>query len=878
MHNFTQFVNPHLGELLENIKLDKEYIKGQGCYLYDSQNNQYLDCIANYGAVPFGYNPEEIWQCVMDVKNAEEPSLVQPSALRAAGELARKLIELAPGDLKYVTYTNSGAEAVEAAIKLCRSATGRKGILTTSNSFHGKTLGALSATGNPDYQKAFYAPVEGFSTIEYGQLAALEKALKEAPDFYAAFIVEPIQGEGGIVVPPAGYLKKAKEICHEYGVIFVLDEVQTGLGRTGSLFACEQEGVSPDVMLLAKALGGGLIPVGACLCTEEVYNEDFANKHSSTFAGNTLACRVGLKVLEILTRNNNQLIMQVKEKGREFKERLEALQKKYPTIVKSIRGKGYMLGIEFNIDRETFPGSLLGIMAEQELLTPIISSYLLNKEKIRVAPTLNGNSVIRIEPSLIMTREQCIQAVNGIENMLKILQEGNTARLISFLIDADDDRDYPSYSSEYYNAARPGEKEDEGRFAFLVHPLDLNNYPEFDESLKAFSERELKELTTRWNNLVEPFVVGRTRVKAPSGKEIYGEFIAIPHTTEELLEMPRDEALNQVKKAIELGRERGAKIVGLGAYTSVVTMGGLYVRNLDVPITTGNSYTVVAAVDAVLNALERLDIAPESSVTAIVGATGSIGKGAAMLMAQSVSRLLLLGNPNNEASSIKRLTRIAGEIYQFIASQLANNVSFVPGSIGDRVQQLEEFPAAEASLNEFVDFAERISKDNPGQSPIVISTEIKEMLPLADVTISATNSIAQFITPDILKHGAVVCDISRPKNVSENVDRERPDILVIDGGVIEVPGKPSMGWNFGFEKGLVYACMAETMLLALDHHYENTSIGSSGVNLESILYTRKLAEEHGFKLSELRSFDRPLSKEKWEELIQAREDRVAVNT
>lgn len=875
MHNFTEFVNPYLGELLENIKMDKEYIRGKGCYLYDSNNNRYLDCIANYGAVPFGYNPDEIWDCIIDIRNSGEPSLVKPSMLNAAGELANKLIELAPGDLKYVTFTNSGAESVEAAIKLCRSATGRQGILTTTNSFHGKTLGALSATGNPDYQKAFGAPVEGFASVEYGNLHSLEKELEKNPDFYAAFIVEPIQGEGGIVTPPPGYLKKAREICHNYGVLFVLDEVQTGLGRTGSLFACEQEEVNPDVMLLAKALGGGIVPVGACLSTEEVYNEEFANKHSSTFAGNTMACRIGLKVLDLLTRDNQRLIREVKEKGEVFKSKLEELQKRYPNIVKAIRGRGFMLGIEFNVDRDTFPSSLLGIMAEQELLTPILSSYLLNKKRIRVAPTLNGKSVIRVEPPLIMSREQCLQAARGIENMLKVLQEGNTAKLISYLIDADDNREYLPVSTEYLNHAVPGEKEDEGRFAFLVHPLDLNNYPEFDVSLRAFSEEELRDLTSRWNNLIEPFVIGKTRIKARSGKETYGEFVAIPHTTEELLQMPKDEAIDQVKKAIDLAKKRGAKIVGLGAYTSVVTMGGLYVRNAGIPVTTGNSYTVVAAVDAVLYALERLDIPPEKSIAAIVGATGSIGKGSAMLMAQSVSQLILIGNPGNKESSRKRLTRIAGEIYQFIASLLADNVKFAPGSIGDKLQKIKQFPAANADLNEFIKFAEKLAKTNPYSSPIIITTEIDNMLPMADITISATNSIAKIITPDILKSGAIVCDISRPKNVSENVEQERPDVLVIDGGIIEVPGKPSMGWNFGFEKGLVYACMAETMMLSLEHHYENTSIGSSGVNLDSILYTRSLAKKHGFKLAKLRSFDRPLSEYKWQQILKFRQKEAA---
>ena len=268
MHPFAEFVNPYLGKLLASIKMDKKFVRGEGCYLFDDSGNRYLDCIAAYGALPFGYNPKAIWDVINDFQRSMEPSFVQPSALEAAGILAELLIKIAPADLRYVTFTNSGAEAAEAAVKLCRSATGRHGILSTIKGFHGKTLGALSATGNSSYQTVFGAPVEGFAHIPFGDADALEKELKNKKDFYAAFFVEPIQGEGGIVEPPKGYLKNVREICSKYGVRLVADEIQTGLGRTGKMFACADENVSPDVLLLAKALGGGIIPIGACLSNE----------------------------------------------------------------------------------------------------------------------------------------------------------------------------------------------------------------------------------------------------------------------------------------------------------------------------------------------------------------------------------------------------------------------------------------------------------------------------------------------------------------------------------------------------------------------------------------------------------------------------------
>lgn len=870
-NNYTTYVNPHLGEMLESIKLDQKYLRGEGCHLYDEQGNRYLDCIAAYGALPFGHNPRQIWEAITDFRDSGEPSFIQPSALEAAGELARRLVDVAPEGLSYVTFANSGAEAVEAAIKICRAATGRPGILSTDNSFHGKTFGALSATGNPAYQKPFKAPAEHFRHIPFGETEALEKELKAKVGYYAAFIVEPIQGEGGIVEAPVGYLAKVKEICKENGLLLIFDEVQTGLGRTGTLFACEQDKVSPDVLVLAKALGGGIMPIGACLCTEEAYSEDFGLKHSSTFAGNSLACRVGIKVLDLLTADHRLLLKTVKARGELLKKGLWDLQKKYPDQLKAIRGRGLMLGMEFNMNREHFPGSLLGIMAEQELLTPAISSYLLNVEKIRVAPTLNGNAVIRIEPPLTISEDQCREALRGIDSMLAVLGEGSTARFLSYLVKPPGENKFPPYVPYLSKKVEPSGKTEEGRFAFLVHALDLKSYHQFDNSLLAFSEDELAELTERFNGMIEPFVAGRTRITSAAGKTAYGEFIALPRTTDEFLQMPRSQALSELKVAVSLARERGARIVGLGAFTAVASMGGLYLKNEKVPITTGNSYTVVSAVDAVTTASEKLCVDRAKTTAAIVGAAGSIGRGISLLLSETVPRLILIGNPNNQTSS-DRLHQVASEIYRYQSALLQQGRTLKPGSMGHLLAGCSELPGPDASMDDFEAFTDG---EGSRMGLIGFSTDIDAVLSRADIVISATSATEKVIHAGNLKLGAIVCDISRPANVSEEVDRARPDVLVIDGGVVEVPGLPSFGWDFGFEEGLAYACMAETMLLALEQQYKHYSLGSSGVNLETILQTRYWAAEHGFKLANFRSFNRPLGEESWQKLLQNRQELVA---
>ena len=858
MHPYIEHVNPHLGRLLSEIGLNKRFLRGTGVYLYDDRDQEYLDCIAAYGALPFGYNPPEIWQAVHQVELVQEPSFVQPSLLEAAGQLAAGLIKVAPAGLKHVTFANSGAEAVEAAFKLCRSRTGKRTILSTINSFHGKTLGALSATGNEHYQKGFGAPTDGFCHIPYGDVGALERYLVDSAHDTAAFIVEPIQGEGGIVEAPAGYLRQVQELCEKHDVLTIFDEIQTGLGRTGTMFACEQEGVTPDVLVIAKALGGGLVPIGATLCKERVYTEDFGLKHSSTFAGNSLGCRVGLAVLDRLTRDNGLLLQEVKRKGAKLQAGLEEIAQRHPAIIKVIRGRGLMLGIEFVNSKKSYPHSLLGVMAEQELLTPMVSSYLLNVERVRVAPTLNGASVIRIEPALIINDQQIEEVISAVERTATMLERKDTAAFLGHLIGYSA-LGLPEESVEFREASEVKPQANDGRFAFLVHPIDLNNYSEFDESLVALSAEQLEDLSSRWNDLVEPFVVSSSQITDHKGRSAYGDFICVPKTADQLLADPA-RALEEISSAVQLAVDRGAKIVGLGAYTSVVTQGGRQLLPYsDVALTTGNSYTVVSGVEAVVAAAKHLGMELGAATGLIVGAGGAIGKALAVLLSEEVHRLILVGNPLRPEKSVHRMLKVVVEILRHLKNLGAEGHSFVAGSLGAYIGGLQDFPSSDDPLSVWLDYARNLLDKG---APITITVDREKYLSEADVVIVATSSLERLITPDSLKRGAVVCDMSRPSNVSEGVLAQRPDVLVIDGGIISMPNSPDLGWNFGFEKGTGFACMSETIMLALEKHYEHTSLGAD-LNLKQLSMMRELAHKQGFSLAGFRNFDRPLDPSVW---------------
>lgn len=867
MHSYIKYVNPELGKLLTKIGLDKQYQKGEGCYLYDNNGRRYLDFIAAYGALPFGFNSPEIWQAMNQVQIDLEPSFAQPSLLEAAGELARRLVSIAPAGLEKVTFTNSGAEAVEAAVKLARAKTGRMGIIAADNSFHGKTLGALSATGNAEYQKAFGAPVEGFHFVPYGDISALYRLLQTEAKTTAAVILEPIQGEGGIVEPPVGYLGQVRTICTELDILLIFDEIQTGLGRTGRMFACESEQVIPDIITLAKALGGGLIPIGAVLCSDEVYTEEFGLKHSSTFAANTIACRVGLKVLELLTENAQWLIKEVTRKGNILKQGLLDIQSEYPQIIREVRGRGLMLGIDFGSARNPYPDSMLGIMAEHKLLTPVIASYLLNVEQLRVAPTLNGASVIRIEPSLTIGDEQIQFGLKAIENAAALLARRNTAALFGHLLSVNVQ---PEVQIKQVKRPKvlPDSEQQEGRFAFLLHPLDAASYSDFDSSLNAFTHEQLSDLTNRWSEMVEPFVISGTRITGKTGKTAYGEFIVIPYTAKELQNMSPAKVKAEILKGIDLAVARGAKIVGLGAYTSVVTQGGRsLLKHVNVPITTGNSFTVTSGVDALIRSGQKLGLELNRATAAVVGAGGAIGKASALLLADKVANLILIGNPNRVEKSNYRMLKVMAEMYRYLTEKGNNGQVFSTGTVGAYVNNLANRPKVTDSLTEWIDFAKQDLLSST--CPVKITVDIKKNLPDAHIILAATSSTDVLITSDILRKGALICDLSRPSNVCKAIPEKRSDVLVIDGGIIEVPGRPDLGWNFGFEKGLAYACMSETMMLALEQHYENTSIGAD-LNIDYLNRLKTYATVHGFRLAGFRSFDSPLSESTWNRVAEAR--------
>jgi acetylornithine/succinyldiaminopimelate/putrescine aminotransferase/acyl-CoA synthetase (AMP-forming)/AMP-acid ligase II/predicted amino acid dehydrogenase/acyl carrier protein len=851
-HPFRTSVNPELGRALAQMAMDKTFVRGEGSWLWDETGRRYLDFLAQYGALPFGFNPPRIWAAINAVQESGEPSFIQPSFLNAAGELAERLLAVAPPGMAYVTFANSGAEAVEAAIKLCRSTTRRQGMLSASNGFHGKTLGALSATDKEKYQKPFGAPVAGFDYVPYGDLEALRRALSTGR--YAGFLVEPVQGEGGIVEPPAGYLRFARKLCREAGTLFVVDEIQTGLGRTGEMFVCCKMGITPDIMTVAKALGGGLIPIGACLATATAYNEDFALKHTSTFAGNALACRAGLATLDLLEENDRALIKRVAENGARLKDGLLELKRRFPGLISEVRGRGYLLGVSFGLNRYSVGEGLLGYLGEQEAFTFLVVGHLLHFEGVRIGCTLNQGGVIRIEPPLTATWEECLFFLRALERVLLILERRDVAALTAQITglplpgttpdEFDKPRVKPAATMPQASSRSLDSYPGDGRFAFLVHPLAWKDYAELEGTLSVLSEKQLATLSTALSDNFDPFVIGETRIVGKNGKAAYGEFILVPRRAEELQALPHEQAVAEIQRAVQLGQKRGAKIVGLGAYTSVVTQGGLSLKGEGMPpLTTGNSYTAIASRQTVRLAAAECGWTLPRRTVAVVGAGGAIGQVLSVLLAQDAGRLILLGNPAHPEESRQRLLQVAGRIVWSL--EHLRRGSLIPlGSVASWAAELDFDLPAKPDRAGLIRLGEELIRRT---GSVVVSVDAADLLPEADIVVCCTSATERIVREECLRPSAVVCDVSRPSNVGPEVQALRPDVMVIDGGVIRLPGDTSLGFNASLPRGHAYACMAETMMLAMEQRYRDISLGFD-LPLEQVLDMERLADELGFQV------------------------------
>lgn len=384
IEKYEKYINPSQARLFRFMGLASVEDHAEGWIITDSEGKQFIDCLGGYGMFALGHRHPKVVAAVEKALHTM-PMCGKVLFNRPMADLAEALAEITPGNLQYSFFVNSGTEAVEGCLKVARLATGRKKFVAAKDAFHGKTMGSLSATGRDLYRDPFKPLMDGFTHVPFGDTAALEAAVDEDT---AAVILEPIQGEGGIIIPPDGYLARAREICSAKGALLIADEVQTGIGRTGEWFGVNHDGVVPDLMACAKALGGGIMPIGAIIGTPEAWQGliEAPFLHTSTFGGNQLACAAGVAAISCIKEEN--LLQRGSETGAYLKAGLEKIAAEFPSVIREVRGRGMMIGIE--LTKEGAGGMLMSLMIDQRVI---------------VAYTLNNPKVIRMEPPLIMPED-----------------------------------------------------------------------------------------------------------------------------------------------------------------------------------------------------------------------------------------------------------------------------------------------------------------------------------------------------------------------------------------------------------------------------------------------------------------------------------------
>ena len=804
---YATHVRPELARLLHSIRMDVSFERAERDYLYQRRNGHLvsiLDLVGGYGTLLLGHNHPELIRVVKNFLEESRPVHAQGSIRTQAGILAEKLLDLiCRGKPDYkVIFGNSGAEAVEIALKHAllerTSPQGKPVLIAVENGFHGKTLGALQVTYNPKYRLPFSHSGWEVIFVRRNDDAHLQEAFRNAD--VTACILEPIQGEGGVNLLSPAFMQRAQDLCRGHDVPLIVDECQTGLGRTGRILESNASGVTPDYIILSKALSGGVSKISAVLIRSERYHPEIGLLHTSTYSEDDLSCAVALKVLELIQKNDGEVLRLCASKGSILESQLRTVQEKHPDVIRDIRGRGLMLGIEFSSELPT-SSRMLHVLGAEGMLGYVIAAYLFWEHRIRIAPTLSQPMTLRVEPSAFIHEQELSRFVEAVDNVCSLLERGDTATLTSFLGVEEKVGSFPKQPAD---GTKP---EGDKKVAWLFHLKTIEDVRHFDSSLASLDSGSCERLLRRFEYHPICAVLDPIKIRSQTGASVHFYPIFLPVTSARMKEAIDQNNLPPVKALIYHGiakaKELGCRVVSLGQYTSIVTLNGYQARTQGIGVTTGNSLTVALSVKALLRMARERDIEIKRSTLAVVGASGNIGSICASLLAKEVDRLILVGS--NKSNAGQRLARLAEEI------------------------------RSQTSMNGRLETTADLSR-------------VRE----ANLIISSVNTPYPVLDSDHLQPRAIVCDISVPASVDARVIELRPDVAVFQGGVVRLPQEELIDIpGFPLPRGHAFACMGEGLLLALEGIHDHFFTGP--VSTEKVERIQAIAEKHGFDLKEYKT-------------------------
>lgn len=846
-----KYFNKYRQEVLSKFGLNREINQAKGTVLIDTEGNHLIDCVAQFGAVPFGHNPDFLKNAIASYLEENKPIFVQPFKAKSTSLLAETLCRLAGAKYEYVVFANTGAETVEAGIKLARLQTGRRKVLSTFNSFHGKTYSALSATGSTKYSNELIVDDKNYDKVEFNVIAELESHLSTQD--YAAFIVEPIQGEGGMIPADSEYLKSAQSLCKKYGTLFVADEIQTGIGRTGTMFASQGYEIEPNLILVSKALGGGMYPLGAVIAQKSAYSKKFDKIHSSTFANGGLAAHIANQTIHHLESETN-ILDEVKAKGEYLHKEFSKLQSEFGEYF-SFTGTGLMYALHFK-DETTTDNYIINYIQGQGAMSMMIAGYLLHEKKFFTMPFLGDGSAIRFEPPLTIESEQLELFVTAIRDVCKIIQRARYDLLLGYIVGyqrSADDIDRISYQKPHSNYLSGLHKppKPRKRFAFLMHstsrpdivrglPLALRT--EFnDEQKNRFSDWMMEFGKIDFS----PATAINVQMTSQKGVTVDGILIYSPIGPENMMKLTPQEKRELLDDYLKVATEEKIDVIGLGAFTSVISRAGTDIVNDQFKLTTGNSFTALSTAESIKDCFGETINQKELTV---VGARGSVGRLAAMELTLYFKRINLVGSPR---SGLKPLWESCASM---IVELIESGIQGLPGSAFNSIRKIifqsgytEHYIVEQlkASGIEQIQTLIEIAEEQNVPFPFKFSVEINDFINGTDCVFSATSEGKPFIQADIFKAGTVIFDTARPFDF---IPSENNKTYVFEGGLVNQPEAIVFGDcnMIGSPAGINLACLSETIALTMEDVSCSYSIGKQ-ISYQEAKTVFEIATRHGFK-------------------------------
>ncbi len=950
--DYRDYVRPKYVELMQALGLQQQFHRASGSQLFyrnaDGAEVAVDDFLGGYGAALFGHNDPEFVSQYCQLLEAQIPFNAQMSVRGAAGELAHALSDALNAELnnreRYIsTFSNSGAEAVEIAVKhaeycrqkqlqeqfdaldyqLAQLSSGEQayqlldlasldtpaGMLPASldsatlrqlaealrqhnlqvlqsapvfvalkRSFHGKLVNTVQLTHGKQYREPFARfglAVDFLDPAQPEQFAQLQQRhqqawlslqasadgwqlVRHAQSRIAAVLLEPIQGEGGINEFPAEFYLGVRRFSNQLQCPLIIDEVQAGFGRAGSLLASSQFNLQGDYYCLSKALGGGLAKIAVTLIRASHYQPDFSYIHSSTFAEDDVSCQIALSALRRLQANDGAMLKDIAHKGAYLKSALQELHTAYPEVIADVRGRGLLLGVELHDLSKT--GSLVQISAQyNEALGYIIAGYLLQHEALRVAPSGSNSNVIRLEPPACISLAQIDRLIGALQRVCEHLRRRDSLPLAAGVC-ADQIPQLAERNEQFSTAAAPALNAHPAvvtKVAFINHLIDADMLSDVDPSLAPLSPEQKRSFIQRMAPERRSAPIGPVLIRSRLGTAV--EFSLYPLCMDSnamsayLASGDLEPIRREISERIKDARADGCRVAGLGMYTSIVTNNAQALQINDVALTSGNALTIGMGLEAIEQGCQQQGLQLSRETAAVVGAAGNIASTYASLLSRQVDQLILIGSGRD--GSLRRLEKTAQLIYADAARAVLQGNTH-DDILADRLQRLSGFdrllaehansPALGKQVFEFV-------ANHANATPFITLSNDLSTLQQARIVLCAANAPEPFLGAEHFAENSVVCDIAVPLNVVQSIGEQRPDVLYMHGGIMQTPlgdGLPAHVRAY-LQHDQLYACMAESVLMGLNGTRQHFSYGD--IDREQVQQIRALAAAHGFGLAQFKT-------------------------